>query len=139
MTPARVVTSGPDFSTIPDVNLNEGILSGKVLSTGIVLFDEDEKIWIYEPLNHFGGYKNTFPKGRVEKELTYQQNAHREVHEETGLLGTITGLIGDFAGDVTMTRYYAGVRTGGEPTCGPETQSVKLVFPLGCRAPLEQT
>lgn len=26
-----------------------------------------------------------------------------------------------------MTRYYVGVRAGGEPTCGDETQAVKLV------------
>ena len=26
-----------------------------------------------------------------------------------------------------MTRFYVGVRTGGEPTCGAETQAVKLV------------
>ncbi len=47
--------------------------------------------------------------------------------EETGLRGKITGLIGDFIGDTSMTRYYVGVRTGGEPTCGAETQAVKLV------------
>jgi ADP-ribose pyrophosphatase YjhB (NUDIX family) len=73
------------------------------------------------------GYQHTFPEGRVETGLTYQQNAHEEVFEETGLLGDITGLIGDFVGDTTMTRYYVGIRTGGEPTGGSETQAVKLV------------
>src|SRR5438128_1786767 len=108
----------PDFSAIPDVDLGDADGSidakNKKVSTGIVLFEDGGRFWIYEPLNHFGGYQNTFPKGRLEEGLTYQQNAHKEVFEETGLLGKITGLIGDFAGDTTMTRYYVGVRTGGE-------------------------
>lgn len=125
------MSSKPDFAAIADVDLGAADApidaKGMQVSTGIVLFDENEKIWIYEPLNHYGGYQHTFPKGRVEHGLTRQQNAHKEVFEETGLLGRITGVVGDFRGDTTMTRYYVGVRAGGEPTCGDETQAVKLV------------
>lgn len=119
-----------DFGAIPDVDLGEqdGPIDakGQAVSTGVVLL-EDGKIWIYEPLNHYGGYQHTFPKGRLEHGLTRQQNAHKELFEETGLLGKITGVVGDFLGDTTVTRYYLGERTGGEPTCGSETQAVKLV------------
>src|SRR4051812_15512168 len=120
----------PDFSKIRDVVLSGDEdpidAEGLNVSTGIVLLEGDGRLWLFEPLNHFGGYEHTFPKGRVES-LTYQQNAHKELFEETGLLGEITGIIGDFVGDTTVTRYYLGVPAGGEPTCGNETQAVKLV------------
>src|SRR4051794_29274147 len=121
-----MAASTPDFSAIPDIDLGhaDGPIDaqGKKVSTGIVLFEPDGRFWIYEPRNHYGGYEHTFPKGRVEPGLSYQQNAHKEVFEETGLLGKITGVVGDFAGDTTVTRYYVGIRAGGEPTCGAETQ-----------------
>lgn len=121
----------PDFARIPDVDVgsDDGRVDakGKHVSTGVVLFDDGGRIWIYEPRNHYGGYQHTFPKGRLEPGLTRQQNAHKELFEETGLPGKITGVVGDFRGDTTMTRYYIGVRTGGKATCGAETQAVKLV------------
>lgn len=123
--------STPDFAAIPDVDLGEADgpidSKGKHISTGVVLLDADARIWIYEPRDHYGGYQHTFPKGRLEQGLTRQQNAHKELFEETGLLGRITGVVGDFEGDTTVTRYYLGVRSGGEPTCGDETRDVKLV------------
>src|SRR3954452_18248980 len=110
----------PNFAALSDADLGDldGPIDAKGLkvSTGIVLFEPDGRLWIFEPRGHYGGYQHTFPKGRLEKGLTYQQNAHKEVFEETGLLGDITGLVGDFVGDTTMTRYYVGIRTGGEPT-----------------------
>jgi 2'-5' RNA ligase/8-oxo-dGTP pyrophosphatase MutT (NUDIX family) len=115
----------PDFSTIPDVALIEA--KYQRVSTGIILVDGDGKLWLYEPRNHYGGYEHTFPKGGVEKGLTPQQNAHKELWEETGLHGRIFGVLGDFKGDTTTTRYYVGVRTGGEPTEGDETFAVKHV------------
>lgn len=76
----------PAFGAIADVDLGAVDrpleASGMHVSTGIILFDEDGKIWIYEPLNHYGGYQHTSPKGRVEPGLTQQQNAHKEVFEE---------------------------------------------------------
>ena len=99
------------------------------LSTGVVMI-EDGKIWVYEPKNHFGGYTTGFPKGTVEPLLTHQQNALKEVFEETGLHAKITGFLGDFGGTTGTTRLYLGEKIGGNPTkFGDETWSVKLLTP----------
>jgi hypothetical protein len=50
--------------------------------------------------------------------------------EETRLLGRIVGLIGDFAGHTSVTRFYVGVRTGGEERPSAETWAVKTVSPI---------
>jgi 8-oxo-dGTP pyrophosphatase MutT (NUDIX family) len=107
--------------------------SGKV-SSGVVML-EDGKVWIYEPKGHYGGYSTTFPKGALEPHLTPQQNALKEVWEETGLQAKITGFLGDFKATTGTTRLYLGTKIGGDPTTfGPETASVKLLTP----ADLEQ-
>lgn len=124
----RRVPTSPDFSTIPDQDIEEEkkLPKGRV-STGVILLEPDGRVWIYEPKNHYGGYEHTFPKGGLERGLTPQQNAHKELWEETGLHGEIFDVLGDYKGDTGVTRYYVGRRTGGEPTTGPETEAVKLV------------
>lgn len=121
----------PHFGSIPDVDLGEQPIEtgGKRASSGIILRHPNGDVTIFEPRNHFGGYQHTFPKGGVEAGLTPQQNAHKELWEETGLHARITGLVGDYAGDTSVSRYYTGVLTGGEPTAGPETEAVKTVSP----------
>lgn len=122
----------PDFASIPDVDLKEPpILStpGRRISSGIILRDAEGNVTLFEPKGHFGGYEHTFPKGGVEPGLTPQQNAHKELWEETGLHARITGVLGDYEGDTGVSRYYTGVLTGGEPTPGDETEAVKTVPP----------
>jgi ADP-ribose pyrophosphatase YjhB (NUDIX family) len=108
------------------------------ISTGIIVREADGSMWVYEPKGHFGGYEHTFPKGGLEKGLTPQQNAHKELWEETGLHARITGYVGDYEGDTGVSRYYVAVRTGGEPHAddptpyvsgGSETAAVKRVTP----------
>jgi ADP-ribose pyrophosphatase YjhB (NUDIX family) len=121
-------TGERDFGVIPDVDLGEPEFAygDKRPSSGMVLI-EDGKVWIYEPRKHFGGYKHTFPKGGLEPGLSAQQNAHKEVFEETGLRAEVAGFLGDFEGDTGVTRFYLAHRTGGKPTSGAETASVKQV------------
>ncbi|HEX9997007.1 MAG TPA: NUDIX hydrolase [Abditibacterium sp.] len=135
--------SKADFAAIPDVQLpGEPALpplkSGQTQSAGILLVEPDGKVWIYEPKNHFAGYEHTFSKGGVESGLTLQQSAHKELYEELGLTANITGVVGDFSTAGTATRYYIGVRTGGDPKDAEsgltqpgasETHAVKLVTP----------
>jgi ADP-ribose pyrophosphatase YjhB (NUDIX family) len=103
-------------------------LDGKTLSTGMVMIEPDGRVWITEPTNHFGGYEHTFPKGGMAEGLTLQQNARKEVYEETGLLARAASWLGDYEGDKSVTRYYIGMRHSGSPLDhGLETQSVKLV------------
>lgn len=100
------------------------------VSAGIVLVDEQGRLTIREPTNHFGGYNWTYAKGRLDPGETPQQAAHREVFEETGLHARIVGLVGDFQGATGVTRLYVGVRTGGVETLSKETQTIKTVAPF---------
>lgn len=105
-------------------------------AAGVLIIEPDDRVWIYEPANHFGGYEHTFPKGRTEHALTTQQTARKEALEETGLLVEIDGVLGEYDKTTTKTRYYIGRRVGGDPGMADgyrdtnaieEVWSVKLV------------
>jgi ADP-ribose pyrophosphatase YjhB (NUDIX family)/predicted ABC-type ATPase len=122
----------PDFEQRAEDLPNEPPIDAKPsdrISTGVILREPDGRMTLIEPRNHYGGYIHTFPKGGVEPALTPQQNAHKELWEETGLHAHITGVVGDFKGDTGVSRYYVGVRTGGEATPSDETQAIKTVTP----------
>lgn len=101
---------------------------GKKLAAGVVVMESDGRFWLVAPTNAFGGYKTTFPKGRVESGMSPQATAIKEAFEEAGLQVEITGLIGDFERSTTITRYYTARRLGGLPTqMDWESQAVMLV------------
>jgi hypothetical protein len=81
-------TPTPPWATVPkaefwldhqdiDIGVVKPLLPGKT-STGVVMV-EDGKVWVYGPKNHFGGYELAFPKGKLELQLTPQQNASASV------------------------------------------------------------
>lgn len=101
---------------------------GKQAASGVIIEDPDGRVWVISPTNKFGGYRNTFPKGKEEDELTLQANAIKEAFEESGLKVEITGLHGDFERTTSVTRYYTAKRVGGSPAdMGWESQAVHLV------------
>jgi phage-related protein (TIGR01555 family) len=101
---------------------------GKKPGSGTVIREKDGRLWLVQPRGGYGGYEATFPKGRLEEGLSLQANAIKETFEESGLKVKITGIIGDFEGDMTMTRYYLAEREGGAPGGdGKETEGVVLV------------
>lgn len=142
----------PDFKKIEDTPLNEPPVppteDDQNFSTGIIVREPDGRIWIVEPKDHYGGYEATFPKGRLDSPgLTPQQNAHKELWEETGLKAKVTGLVGDYKGKSGVTRYYLADRTGGLPHLpdhtpfvegGKETATVKLMTPTEAALALNQ-
>jgi ADP-ribose pyrophosphatase YjhB (NUDIX family) len=99
------------------------------VATGVVVIEPDDRIWIVSPTNRFGGYENTFPKGRLAgKSLSLQANAIKECYEESGLKVRIIGYLGDFKKTTTIARLYLAERVGGDPTdMGWESQAVRLV------------
>ncbi|MDD5460210.1 MAG: NUDIX hydrolase [Methylococcales bacterium] len=102
--------------------------NGKKLAAGVVVIESDGRFWLVVPTNAFGGYKTTFPKGRMEPGMSPQTTAIKEAFEESGLQVEITGLIGDFERSTTITRYYTARRLGGLPTqMGWESQAIMLV------------
>jgi len=103
-------------------------IEGKHPAAGIIMQEKDGRVWTVTPMNYYGGYVNTFPKGTIEKGETPQEAAIREVHEETGLVAKITGYVGDFERTTSITRYYLGERVGGTPQdADEETFKVNLL------------
>lgn len=101
---------------------------GKAAAAGTVIVEPDNRVWVVSPCNAFGGYKNTFPKGRVEGALSMRATAVKEAFEESGLKVELTGYLCDAIRSTTMTRYYLARRVGGNPSeMGWESQAVHLV------------
>ncbi|ECB1886273.1 NUDIX hydrolase [Salmonella enterica subsp. enterica serovar Mississippi] len=101
---------------------------GKHPAAGVIIEEDDGRVWLVSPTNAFGGYENTFPKGTCEKGLSVQANAIKEAWEESGLKVEITGILGDFERTTSVARMYIARRTGGNPVdMGWESQAVRLV------------
>lgn len=97
-------------------------------SAGVVTIEPDGRIWIVAPTKAHGGYKATFPKGRIEGGLGLQASALKEAFEESGLQVQLTGFLIDTPRSTTYTRYYLARRIGGSPAdMGWESQAVMLL------------
>jgi len=112
-------------------DLDEPVLhvpTGKEAASGLVIVEPDGRAWVVSPTNRFGGYKNTFPKGKVEPELSFQSNAIKEAWEEGGIKANVIGLLGDVERTTSVTRYYLARRVAGNPATdvGWESQAVHL-------------
>ena len=78
------------------------------------------------PSNAFGGYKATFPKGRLDGKSA-KVTALIEAFEESGLRVRLLSHLIDVARSTTYTRYYLAERVGGNPAdMGWESQAVIL-------------
>jgi len=88
---------------------------GRAPAAGAAILEPDWRVWIIDPAGGFGGYRHSFPKGRIKGGLDPQRAAIRECFEETGLRIAITGWLGDFDRSTTTTRLYLARRTGGRP------------------------
>lgn len=105
-------------------------VAGKKPASGVFITEPDGRVWIIKPKNRFGGYKQTFPKGKVDEGLSPQANAIKEAWEESGLHVKITGIVGEFEGDTSISRIYTAERIGGSPKdYGEETDGVVLAKP----------
>lgn len=97
-------------------------------AAGVLIQEDDGRVWVVHPTNRFAGYKATFPKGHTDDELSFQAAAIKECFEESGLKVEILDLVGDVKRGKTVTRYYRAKRVGGSPAAmGWESQAVSLV------------
>lgn len=101
---------------------------GRRLATGAIVHEPDGRVWVVHPSNAFGGYKTTFPKGKVDSGINPRANAIKEVFEESGLKIKLTGHAADSERSTSFARYYHAERVGGHPKdMGWESQAVSLV------------
>lgn len=101
---------------------------GKRVAAGVVILEEDGRVWVVHPSNAFGGYPATFPKGTVDPGVPLRATAIREAYEESGLRVVLSGFLADLTRSRSRTRYYLGRRVGGCPAdMGWESQAVSLV------------
>lgn len=128
-----VPTSVPEWADVPGQNLQLDEPEFKCprylrAAAGVVIEEDDGRVWLVSPTNAFGGYRNTFPKGRLDEGLRLQATAIKEAYEESGLRVRIDGWVGDFPRSQTYTRFYRARRVGGTPAnMGWESQAVHLV------------
>lgn len=123
--PAPGILNGVPFAPAPakfwehtkDVDIKEPAPLKPIDRVGVMIKEADGRVWIVQPTGQFGNRKFTLPGGGVEKGLTNQQNALKEVWEETGLQVKITGHLGDFkdSNNGNNGRLYVGERIGGQP------------------------
>ncbi|WP_068469675.1 NUDIX hydrolase [Candidatus Protochlamydia phocaeensis] len=119
-----------NISFIQDVGYSVDQGFALPVKAGIILQEPDGRIWIRKVANNFGGYAYSFPKGGLEKGLSLQQNALKELYEETGMLGDIQSLLTDYKKPSGIERYYIANRAGGTPTeAGWESEFMVLVEP----------
>lgn len=108
----------PDF-TLP---------KGKKAAAGVVIVEEDGRIWAVAPSNAFGNYQATFPKGTCDPGMSLQATAIREAYEEAGLQVQLTRFLVDVTRTLSHTRYYLARRIAGYPgNMGWESQAVMLI------------
>lgn len=101
---------------------------GKAAASGVVILEDDGRVWVVSPSNAFGGYTHTFPKGKLDRGLSLRANALKEGFEESGLRVVLTDFLCDVQRSTSVTRYYTARRVGGHPaSMGGETQAVHLV------------
>lgn len=113
-----VVDGEPDFVLPP----------GYRATSGCVVAEPDQRVWVVYPTNAFGGVICSFPKGRLEPVLSLAQNAAKETWEETGLLVRPVHFLCDIVRRRVVTRYYLALRITGSPVlAGWESQAVGLV------------
>ena len=104
--------------------------SPKRRTSGLVIIESDQRIWLAHPTNQFGDVEATFPKGRLEPGLSLVVNAVKEGWEESGIVAEPLSYLCDIERTKTITRYYLARRTAGSPKdAGWESQAVSLVPP----------
>ncbi len=107
---------------------------------GGVIINNQGKILLREPRNHFDGYIWTFPKGRQRLGETPEETAFREVLEETGIKAEIRKCLpGVYEGGTTENIYFLMSLIEDTGKFDGETQSIIWVTPEKARDLISMT
>lgn len=99
-----------------------------ITGAGVIIQEDDGRVWVVHPTNTYGGYSATFPKGGLEKGMSLQSTALKEAYEESGLQVELSSYAGDIQRSTGKARYYFAKRVGGTPMdAGWESENVSLV------------
>jgi 8-oxo-dGTP pyrophosphatase MutT (NUDIX family) len=115
--------------------------TGSRRSYGGVLIDDEGRVLLREPANHFDGYAWTFPKGRADAGEPQVEVALREVREEAGYRAEVLSRIpGVFTGSTGENVYFL-MRPVGDPApfSESETQAIRWATPEEARRLISQT
>lgn len=109
----------------------KGAENWKQRAYGGILINDEGKILLREPSNHFDGYHWTWAKGKLDGASDHPADAAlRELGEETGYTGQIIGTLkGTYkSGSGSTTNFYFMRATGHDPALmDQETNAVKWV------------
>jgi ADP-ribose pyrophosphatase YjhB (NUDIX family) len=113
---------------------------GKEIAYGGVVINDQGKILLREPSDHFDGYVWTFPKGRPSSGESPEETARREVQEETGVIGEIIEqLSGSFDGGTTENVYFLMSFVKDTGRFDKETQSICWATPAEAKRLILET
>ncbi len=118
----------PKFETaVSPAASKQAMIAPKANAYGGVVINDKRQVLLVEPLNHYGDYVWTFPKGRPDPNESPADTALREVREESGYEAQIIeALPTAFAGSTSTTAYFL-MKPVGSP--GPfnedETQAIQ--------------
>ena len=117
-----------------------GTLSPGNVSYGGVVLDDEGRVLLREPRNHFDRYVWTFAKGEPNEDETPEETALRETLEETGVGCEIVGRVpGSFRGGMGDNIYFAMRPNGQYEPPGNETWCVRWASPDEARELLART
>lgn len=115
----RVDTASP--ATFASLDAHE-LPVQREYSAGGLIFNENNEVAVIARHSRSGHLEWCLPKGHIEKGETPEETAVREVHEETGILGVVTGSIATidywFTGELSrvhkLVHHYVLEKISGE-------------------------
>ena len=119
---------------------DKNFLALKEKAYGGVIINDQGKILLRKPSNHFDDYIWTFPKGRQQTDETPEEAALREVLEETGIKAEIKDrLPGVYQGGTTETIFFLMTLIEDTGKFDGETQSIRWVNPEEAKVLISET
>ena len=119
---------------------DKNFLALKEKAYGGVIINDQGKILLRKPSNHFDDYIWTFPKGRQQTDETPEEAALREVLEETGIKAEIKEqLPGVYEGGTTETIFFLMTLIEETGKFDGETQSIRWVNPEEAKVLISET
>ena len=108
--------------------INNDIPPGaNVERVGVIITEDDGRVWMVEPSNHYSAETLVLPRGRHEEGYSYKSTAMKEAFEETGLCVRLRSNQEPIQASPGIWFFVAERYYGTPADMGWESQSVKLM------------